>query len=57
MKLRGLLQPLSIPRWKWEHISMDFIMALPLITRKFNYVWVIVDHFAKSALFIHVHTR
>ena len=25
MKPAGLLQPLSVPEWKWEEVSMDFI--------------------------------
>jgi hypothetical protein len=36
MKPRGLLQLLSIPEWKWDDISMDFIMGLAMMARKFD---------------------
>jgi hypothetical protein len=57
MKPGGLLQPLSIPDWKWDDINMDFIMGLPLTIRKYNSIWVIVDRLTKSAHFIPVNTN
>ena len=48
----GLLQPLPIPEWKWENITMDFIVALPTTTRGHNTIWVIVDRLTKSAHFL-----
>ena len=56
MKPVGLLQPLSIPGWKWEEISMDLIVGLPPTQNNFNSIWVIVDHLTKSAHFIPVRT-
>jgi hypothetical protein len=53
----GLLQLLSIPEWKWDKISMDFIMGLPMMARKFDSMWVIVDRLSKSAYFIPVNTN
>src|ERR1044072_3947028 len=29
-KPAGLLQPLEIPEWKWDHKEMDFITGFPL---------------------------
>jgi hypothetical protein len=57
MKPGGLLQLRSIPEWKWDDISMDFIMGLPLTAHKFDLIWVIIDRLSKSAHFIPVHTN
>jgi transposase InsO family protein len=42
--------------WKWDDISMDFIVGLPLTARKKDSIWVIVDRLTKTAHFIVVHT-
>jgi hypothetical protein len=57
MRPGGLLQPLSIPNKKWGDISMDFIVGLPLTTRKFDSIWVIVDQLTKSTHFIPISTK
>ena len=41
---------------KWEVISMDFIVGLPLTTRRHDYIFVVIDTLKKSAHFIPVHT-
>jgi hypothetical protein len=38
MKSGGFLQPLSISNWKWEDISMDFIVGLPHNARKVDLI-------------------
>jgi hypothetical protein len=57
MKPGELLQLLSIPEWKWDDISMDFIVGVPMRVRMFDSIWVIVDRLSKYANFIPVHTR
>ncbi|KAI5334328.1 hypothetical protein L3X38_024461 [Prunus dulcis] len=42
-KPSGLLQPLPIPEWKSEHITMDFVFKLLRTQSKHDGVWVIVD--------------
>jgi hypothetical protein len=56
LKTAGQMQPLSIPTWKWDDISMDFIVGLPLTPRKDDSIWVIVDRLTKTAHFIPVHS-
>ena len=48
----GKLQPLPVPEWKWEQISMDFVMGLPKSRSQKDAIWVIVDRLTKCAHFI-----
>ncbi|KAJ9563463.1 hypothetical protein OSB04_008623 [Centaurea solstitialis] len=51
-KPHGKLQPLEIPEWKWEHVTMDLVTGLPRTVRKHDAIWVVVDRLTKSAHFI-----
>jgi hypothetical protein len=57
MKPGGLLQPMSILEWKWDDISLDFVVGLPMTARKFDSIWVIVGRLSKSAHLIPVNTN
>ena len=48
----GLLQPLDIPVWKWDSISMDFITSLSKTFSGNDAIWVILDRLTKSAHFL-----
>ena len=53
-KPAGLLHPLEVAEWKWEHVTMDFVTHLPRTSRIHDAVWVIVDRLTKSAHFLTV---
>ncbi|GKB76398.1 putative reverse transcriptase domain-containing protein [Tanacetum coccineum] len=48
----GLLVQPTIPEWKWDNITMDFITKLPRSSQGFNTIWVIVDRLTKSTHFL-----
>jgi hypothetical protein len=54
MKTAGPLQSLSILTWKWEDISMDFIVGLLRTTKGYDSIWVIIDRLTKIAHFLPV---
>nr|GEW88373.1 retrotransposon protein, putative, Ty3-gypsy subclass [Tanacetum cinerariifolium] len=42
----------TIPEWKWDNITMDFITKLPKSSQGFDAIWVIVDRLTKLAYFL-----
>jgi hypothetical protein len=56
-RLGGLLQPLLVPKWKWEDIIMDFVTGLPRTTGQKDTLWVITDRLTKSAHFIPINEK
>jgi hypothetical protein len=55
-KPAGLLQPLQVPKWKWEQIGMDYVIGLPRTQKGNDSIWVIIDRLTKVAHFIPVKT-
>jgi hypothetical protein len=53
----GLLQPLSIPEWKWEVVTMDFITGFPRTGKQHDSIMVVVDKLTKAAHFILLKTN
>jgi hypothetical protein len=52
----GLLQPLPIPKWKWEVVTMDFIIGFPRTSKQHDSIMVLVDKITKYAHFIPLKT-
>nr|GEY46772.1 reverse transcriptase domain-containing protein [Tanacetum cinerariifolium] len=42
----------NVPMWKWERITMDFVIKLPKTSNGHDTIWVIVDRLTKSVHFI-----
>jgi hypothetical protein len=53
-KNSGYSPTFPIPSWKWDDISMDFIVGLPFTSRNHDSIWVVVDRLTKTAHFIAV---
>ena len=53
-KPRGQLQPLNIPKWKWDNVTCDFVVGLPKTKKNNDVIWVVVDRLTKTTHFIPV---
>lgn len=51
VKYPGLLQPLPIPQFAWQVVTMDFIEGVPK-SHSYNCIMVVVDKFSKYAHFV-----
>jgi hypothetical protein len=56
MKIAGPLQSLPLSTWKWEDISMDFIVGLPRTAKGYDSIWVIIDRLTRIAHFLPIKT-
>ena len=50
----GLLQPLEVAEWKWEHFTIDIVSHFPWTPWAHDAVWVIIDRLTKSTHFLAV---
>ena len=50
----GLLEPLPISEWKWEVISMDFIINIPKNKKQNDSIFVVINKLSKETHYIHV---
>ncbi|GJZ61854.1 putative reverse transcriptase domain-containing protein, partial [Tanacetum coccineum] len=48
----GLLVQPDIPQWKWDNITMDFVIKLPKSSQGYDTIWVIVDRLTKSVIIV-----
>lgn len=48
----GLLQSLDIPEWKWDGITIDFVVGLPRTPKRHDAIWIIIDRLMKRAHFL-----
>jgi hypothetical protein len=50
----GLLQPLPIPEWKWEVVTMEFITKHPKTRKQHDSIMIVMEKLTKATHFIPV---
>jgi hypothetical protein len=54
--VKAIHMKIAGPTWKWEDISMDFIVGLPRTAKGYDSIWVIIDRLTKISHFLPVKT-
>ena len=47
---------MKIPVWKWEEVTMNFVVGLPTTMSNYDFIWVVVDRLTKLVHFLSVKT-
>src|SRR4051812_27571961 len=51
----GTLQPVPIPEWKWDKVSMDFITGFQKTQKGNDAIFIVIDRLSKVAHFLPIH--
>ena len=51
------MEPLEIPQWKWDNISMGFVTHLLRSVRGYDSIWVIMDRLTKCTHFLPINQK
>ncbi|KAL5544124.1 hypothetical protein UlMin_007908 [Ulmus minor] len=49
----GELQPLDIPEWKWDQITMDFVVGLPRTAKGHDAIWQLAALYVQEIVRLH----
>ena len=50
----SMMQALPILEWKWDHVTMDFVMGLSRTVSDKDAIWIIFDRLTKTIHFISI---
>ena len=53
----GMLKPLFVLKSKWDEVAMNFILGLPKVLTREDFIWVVVNCLTKTANFIHMKVK
>jgi transposase InsO family protein len=52
----GLMQPLGVPEYRWQSVTMDFITQLPKTANGYDAIYAVVDRMSKMVHLVACHS-